>query len=408
MVLPLLNRAGLESPYAQELERGFPTLRFAGPLEKDFRDYYVEQNRSRVRLSAFVALLLILAAAIIDFAFSDYPDRLTSTLVRILVLCPALGAIIAACSIRVLNPHYELIASVAVGAIGLAIIYVSHYAALNGAPYQLAGVVLAILYACLFVGQQFYRAVGLTVTLIAAHTVTGIVVNLPVDQLLYSTAIAFGAAAVGSISTYYFELALRTSFLETRLLNELAQRDGLTGIYNRRIFDDYVKRLWRQARREKKPLQILLLDIDYFKIYNDLYGHQAGDDCLRAVAQAISRSAKRPFDFCARYGGEEFILVLYGPPREYFASLPEQLRRDVMELRIEHEGSDVSDVVTVSIGVALADPGSGRSLAGAIQTADEALYEAKQSGRNCVVYRDASESEIETGNFRAPVRALPD
>jgi diguanylate cyclase (GGDEF)-like protein len=406
MELPQLNRSSLESPYAQELERGFPMLKFAGPLEKEFRDFYVAQNVLRVRLSALIALVLVVAASVIEAVFVDYAGRDTANLVRLFVLAPSLGCIVLATYLPSLNRFYELILSVAVLAIGVAIIYISHAAALGGSSYQLAGVVLAILYACLFLGLQFYQAVGLTVTLIAAHLVTGAIVGLPLDLLLYTTAIAIAASVIGSISTYYFEYALRTSFLETRLLNELAQRDGLTGIYNRRIFDDYMKRLWRQSRREKKQVEILMIDIDYFKIYNDLYGHQAGDDCLRAVAQTISRAAKRPFDFCARYGGEEFILVLYGPPIDYARSLPEQLRQDVMDLQIEHRGSNVDNIVTVSVGVALADPASGRSLVGAIQAADEALYEAKQVGRNRVVFKDASECEVETGNFRVSLRTM--
>jgi diguanylate cyclase (GGDEF)-like protein len=167
-----------------------------------------------------------------------------------------------------------------------------------------------------------------------------------------------------------------------------------------------MKRLWRQSRRESVPIEIIFVDIDYFKIYNDLYGHQAGDDCLKKVAQTIARCAKRPFDFSARYGGEEFVLVLYGPPQDYARTLPEQIRRDVMDLGIEHEGSEISDYVTVSVGVALAPPGSGRSLTGAIQTADEAMYQAKQEGRNRIVFKDASESEIETGNFRVAYREI--
>ena len=90
---------------------------------------------------------------------------------------------------------------------------------------------------------------------------------------------------IGGISTYNLEYALRTNFLETRVLNELAERDGMTGLYNRRIFDDYIERLWRQSRRESTGVAIIFVDIDFFKVYNDLYGHQAGDDCLKRVAQ---------------------------------------------------------------------------------------------------------------------------
>ncbi len=110
------------------------------------------------------------------------------------------------------------------------------------------------------------------------------------------TAMLGAAAVIGGIATYNLEHALRTNFLETRLLNELAERDGLTGLYNRRIFDDYIGRVWRQSRREDVALEIIFVDIDYFKIYNDLYGHQAGDDCLKKVAsthRALREAAVR-------------------------------------------------------------------------------------------------------------------
>jgi diguanylate cyclase (GGDEF)-like protein len=135
-----------------------------------------------------------------------------------------------------------------------------------------------------------------------------------------------------------------------------------------------------------------------------LYGHQAGDDCLKKVAACIARCAKRPFDFLARYGGEEFVLILYGPPDDYARSLPEQIRRDVMDLVIPHAGSEAAKHVSVSIGVAFARAGSARSLNGAVQTADEALYQAKREGRNRVVFKDTNAAEVETGNFRVSYR----
>jgi diguanylate cyclase (GGDEF)-like protein len=140
-------------------------------------------------------------------------------------------------------------------------------------------------------------------------------------------------------------------------------------------------------------------------VYNDLYGHQAGDDCLKRIAKCIARGAKRPFDFAARYGGEEFVLVLYGPPDEYARGVPEQIRRDVLELAIPHAGSQAAKHVTVSVGLALAKPETSRSQAGAIQTADEALYQAKREGRNRVCFKD-SDGDVETGNFRVIQRDL--
>src|SRR5690606_20768297 len=230
-------------------------------------------------------------------------------------------------------------------------------------------------------------------------------VGVPSEEMWYSAALLATAGGAALITTYKMEHVIRTSFLETRLLHTLAERDGMTGLYNRRIFDDYAKRLWRQCRREDQSLAIVMVDIDDFKVYNDLYGHQAGDDTLKKVAETIARCAKRPFDFTARYGGEEFALLLYGPPNEYSQSLPEQIRRDVLALAIPHDGSRVANVVTVSVGVALVAPGSARSLTGAIQIADEALYQAKQEGRNRVVVKLAEDEDAETGNFSVGQRS---
>lgn len=405
MELPKLDTESLGSPFADQLKRGFARLRFNGLLEKDFRDFYIAVNLPRARLSGLIALILALAVTCIDLVLGEPKTHMINTL-RLGVLCPLLAVIGVAISLPAGQRYYMEIASVGVLLVGLAVTYITHLAALDGASHILAGLVLVILYACLFLGLLFHTAISISALLIASHVVLGYVLGLPLAELFYMSAILGAAGVIGGIATYNLEHALRTNFLETRLLNELAERDGLTGLYNRRIFDDFIRRIWRQSRREDAAIAIIFVDIDYFKIYNDLYGHQAGDDCLKKVASSIARCAKRPFDFCARYGGEEFVLVLYGPPDDYARNLPEQIRRDVMDLAIPHEGSHAASFVTVSIGVALARAGSNRSLAGAIQTADEALYEAKREGRNRVIFKDSDASEVETGNFRAGYREV--
>jgi diguanylate cyclase (GGDEF)-like protein len=401
MDLPGLNRDSLGSPFAEQLKQGFGRLRFAGLLEKEFRDFYIGQNRTRGQLSGLIGLVLVLTVACIEFLFGNDTNRELINILRLGVLCPLLAAIVVAMYLPSLRPYYSEVAAIGVTLIGIVAIYICQLAALAGTSYLLSGVVLVLLYSCLFLGLRFNVGVSIATFLVAVFFGTGLKLGLPLDQLFYTAAILAATTVVGAISTYNLEHALRTNFLETRLLNDLAERDGLTGLYNRRIFDDFIRRIWRQSRREEVAIEIIFVDIDHFKIYNDLYGHQAGDDCLKKVAATIARSAKRPFDFAARYGGEEFVLVLYGPPHDYARTLPEQIRRNVLDLGIEHEGSTVESFVTVSVGVALAGPGSGRSLAGAVQTADEALYGAKQQGRNLVVFKDTSESEVETGNFKA-------
>ena len=393
------------SPYAEQLKRGFRGLRFDGLLEKDFREFYIAQNLPRARLSGLIALILVLAVTCIDLLLGSSTLGTLNTL-RLGVLCPLLVILGVAISVPAAQRYYTEVVAVGVTLIGFVVTYIAHLGALAGSSYVLAGLVLVVLYGCLFLGLLFNVGVAVATVMIATHFITGVAIGLPFDALYYSTAILGGAAVIGGISTYNLEYALRTNFLETRLLNELAERDGMTRLYNRRIFDDYMERLWRQSRREGTGVAIIFVDIDFFKLYNDLYGHQAGDDCLKRVAQCIARGAKRPFDFAARYGGEEFVLVLYGPPDEYARTVPEQIRRDVLELAIPHAGSQAAKHVTVSVGLALATPETSRSLAGAIQTADEALYQAKREGRNRVVFKDSDSDDVETGNFRVIQRDL--
>ncbi len=267
-------------------------------------------------MSGLIALVLVLAITSIDLVFGTPATSKLSAL-RLGVLCPLLLLLAAAISLPVARRYYTEIVSVGVTLVGFVVTYIAHAAALAGASYVLAGLVLVVLFGCLFLGLLFNVAMGVAALLISAHLVSGLVVGLPIDMLSYMTAILGAAAVIGGIATYNLEYALRTNFLETRQLNELAERDGMTGLYNRRLFDDYILRIWRQSRREDVGVAIVFVDIDFFKIFNDLYGHQAGDDCLKQVANCIARGAKRPFDFSARYGGEEFVVVLYGPPDDY-------------------------------------------------------------------------------------------
>jgi diguanylate cyclase (GGDEF)-like protein len=230
----------------------------------------------------------------------------------------------------------------------------------------------------------------------------GIGVSLGVsgDHLIFASCVIFATTLMSALTALRMERLLRANFIENRLLNDIAERDGLTGLYNRRMFDNLTNRLWLQAQRNQEALQVILVDIDHFKAYNDLYGHQAGDNCIRRVASIIARATKRPFDFCARYGGEEFALVLYGPSGTDPTALPERIRRETMALGIPHAHAEAAEVLTISIGSATAQPGTKRSLAGLIQTADEALYRAKQLGRNRVLHVDSADSDTPTGAFK--------
>jgi diguanylate cyclase (GGDEF)-like protein/PAS domain S-box-containing protein len=173
------------------------------------------------------------------------------------------------------------------------------------------------------------------------------------------------------------------------LLKHMSQMDGLTGIANRRHFDDFLLREWKRASREGAPLSLIMCDIDFFKGYNDSEGHQQGDICLQKVATALTTSLKRPLDFVARYGGEEFVVVLPNTKEGGAAKIAETMRKNVDNLGIPHTESQAGRVVTISLGVATARTFPNSSPDKLIAAADKALFRAKTAGRNRVAVSDS-------------------
>jgi diguanylate cyclase (GGDEF)-like protein len=167
-----------------------------------------------------------------------------------------------------------------------------------------------------------------------------------------------------------------------RELEKLSRQDGLTGIANRRYFDSYLLTEVRRGAREKAPVSLILSDVDHFKAFNDCYGHQAGDDCLRRVAAALSSAGRRPADLAARYGGEEFAMVLPGTALEGAVDVAKAVSRVIGGLAIPHARSAVDQSVTLSQGIVSLIPEKETASEYLIQHADQALYQAKQQGRN--------------------------
>jgi len=165
-------------------------------------------------------------------------------------------------------------------------------------------------------------------------------------------------------------------------LERMARVDGLTQVANRRCFDETLEREWRRMAREQKPFSLLMCDIDFFKRYNDTYGHQEGDECLRMVARALEKSVFRPADLVARYGGEEFALLLPDANIAGAMRVAERLLETVRTLHIEHRTSTASPHVSISVGAACFHPGRSGSPEELIVRADQALYQSKAQGRN--------------------------
>ncbi len=176
-----------------------------------------------------------------------------------------------------------------------------------------------------------------------------------------------------------------------RALERMSRQDGLTGLANRRFLDTYLAAEMARARRSKKELALVLCDLDFFKPYNDHYGHPAGDESLRQVAQALRSVCRRAADLAARYGGEEFALVLPETGLAGAKQVAEHVRRAVAGLKIRHEHSEVAKHLTVSIGVASVLPGNASKPESLVAIADRALYQAKKQGRDRIVAQSAAD-----------------
>lgn len=189
------------------------------------------------------------------------------------------------------------------------------------------------------------------------------------------------------VLTNQLAIAIKQALLYKQLLQQVSI-DSLTQVHNRRYFDRQLNLEWRRLARTSSCLSLIMCDLDYFKLYNDTYGHQQGDQCLQQVAQAISDTLKRPADVVARYGGEEFIIILPQTHRSGAIKVAEKISMAIKQLKIPHLNSKVDSIITMSMGVACMIPDSQENPLSLLKAADLALYQAKKQGRNCVAVDD--------------------
>ncbi len=195
---------------------------------------------------------------------------------------------------------------------------------------------------------------------------------------------------VDSLIGFMFDISERKQTEEKlanlqKELEVLSFKDGLTGVSNRRMFDSIMEVEWTNAIRNKQPLSVILIDIDYFKQYNDFYGHIQGDDCLKRVAKVLGSAATRSRDFFGRFGGEEFVLVMPETDANAAKKIAERCRKLIFKEQIEHQQSGSSHVLTISLGVGTVTPTHQDDAKNFISDVDKRLYQAKQKGRNCIV-----------------------
>lgn len=386
------------SRYAAELRRGARVMRFAPELEREYHAFYLAERRSHVRSFNVIMFVLVGVALIASFSQARFDGNIGQHIRLFVIELAYFGMIWAAYSSRYPRVYLRTatFCSMIIALFGA--VEVAHRVAAGEGelfalltPYSIGLYFLA--------GILYQGALRANFVMVIAFCVALAMQGVPAGKVVWLTVILGATAAIGGIAFRYQGIRFRRSFLERGLISEMAARDGLTGLKNRRAFDEHLNRTWQQALRDRRPLAVLLIDVDHFKRFNDRYGHQAGDEALQKIAAVVDGFAKRPLDLASRYGGEELALTLFDVPKEHALRMAEQIRTAVHNLGIAHVDGDIS-VVTISVGVAVVHPTLERSPDGAVQLADEALYAAKKDGRNRVTVFEHEYDTLSTGVFR--------
>ena len=379
----LLSNAS-PSPYRSALEKGYRWLSFDGPLEAEFQAFYTEGHLLRVRLAAYLVIVLFIAFVIIDLATLPAEVSYWTTKIRIGILIPPFVLLLYVSYRKSLRGYVgrAVYFGAAVAGLGTTAVIGVSYKLGTQIPYE--GILLVALFVYLIACLQWRRALIANGLTLVAFIAMELIYQRDPQVRLYQIIFICAANAVGAYGGYFLEHSARTMFLINNLLNELAELDGLTGLSNRRTLNIHLDRIWRQALRDGQAVAVAMIDIDHFKKYNDRYGHAQGDAALRAVADVIAHHARRPLDVTARYGGEEFAVVWYHPSAVELPRMAEVMTKAVASLGMQHADSEFGKV-TISVGVALMTPVAGQSSAELLKAADAALYEAKRQGRNRVV-----------------------
>lgn len=389
----------------QQLDSQGARLHFPAPLEEEFQRDYAARYRTHTQLAMLLGVATLLASGAVD-PFWQPAVAGAMWKVRLLVVLPLLGLLLlsrGALGARHMQP-LAMAASCLAGAglVGLALTAQAPYS-----HYYAGAITLVMLIVFVLSRMQFRWGLRSALAMFAILN-TGLFGFGEADlRLITINNFVFVASAVFSlVGTFLIERSLRQNYLQARLLalqntdleasnlhlQLLTAMDGLTQIANRRSLDATLATEWQRALRKREPLGLVMIDVDHFKLFNDTYGHQAGDDCLRGVAGALKDFARRPGDVAARYGGEEFVLVLTGAAPAQARLVAERVRDRIQALAIPHQRSSHGSV-TASFGVASMVPGrqhSGPEVL--LLAADQALYRAKEGGRNRVVVSGEAEA----------------
>ncbi|MCV9934925.1 diguanylate cyclase [Boseaceae bacterium BT-24-1] len=387
-----------EAPSGATPARGFDGLGFEPALEREYRQHMRTGQRSSTLVCLITALGIWLTFIGLDLTRLDNL-ALIATGDGLVELAIALRLGTLAVILRLVwivrrNRHarsYHLLTMLALALIGVTCAFIANMYKLRGLPQ--ADIAQLVIIAAVFlpVGLTFFQSLGVALLIAVFTTVLGFVMLEPAQLAEHGrlSILLFFAVFVSAVGAWLRERAERDQFLLRRMLHSRAMSDALTGIANRRGFEEHVAMALLQARRDRVPVVFAVLDIDHFKRYNDRYGHQAGDIALALIARAIDGTLRRPMDMVGRLGGEEFGLFLYDTTQAKAQERLEQVAQAIADLRIEHAASPTAQYITVSMGAVGFD--GQETAVDLYRRADAALYAGKASGRNRVELGEGSE-----------------
>ena len=395
------------SSLTEQLRRGFHGLRFEGDLESAYRRDQFQERLRYLRINLALLAVISLVVIQVDHVVMPAIGRIVPDLARTGIMLPLLLAGFAVTFVRRADVWYPRYIAIAMTAALAAMSWVSVAAFAGGEPRVFPRLLLAMVAVYFVLGLAFRPAIAVNALGLAAYAAIATANDMPPVDLTHFVLTLVFANVICVAGAWNLEHARRTAWLEGQRLAETVMQDGLTGIHNRRRFDEHLQRAWAQGTRERRPIALLLADLDHFKAYNDRYGHQAGDEAMKAVAGVLAHFARRPLDLAARYGGEEFAVILFDAQRGHAEYIAGEILEAVRKLGIVHQDSAAAPVLTISIGVGCVLPAARRSWAGLVQLADQALYAAKDGGRNRAVALEQEYEHMQTGYFHRKAAEKP-
>lgn len=371
-----------ESLIARVLAQGYGRLRFPEPLESEFRTDYRRSVVRWIRLCVYMAIGTTTGFAIIDH-WVIHAHNMIPDVVRFGLQFPVLIIALLSTHKTFYERYYEPTVQIGAALFGIGTVLLASYAQPEHTPLVGSRILLVTFSLYFLLGMRLTQALRSNFVILAALLSAGFIGLMPLSVATYLGFAQVCAMIIGSAGAYALEYANRTSFLERKLLVEIAELDGLTRLLNRQTFETRVRDTWRRAVSEQRAVTVLMIDVDHFKLYNDHYGHQAGDECLRNVANAVRTAVgTRPGDFVARYGGEEIIAVVFDRSHAEARDIAQRIVHEVASLRIPHEHGCEGMRVSVSVGAATQIPTIASSYDAIVRLADGALYTAKHQGRD--------------------------